>query len=137
MRWCRLYAEFATDPKVQQMSEEMQRRLIILFCLHTNGDMPGATDEELLCAFRIKKTEFLKTFQLFLEKNFIDDGWNLKNWHKRQHSSDSGAERTRRWRQSKEKEKCDVTVTKCDGVESDTDSDTDSVSKDTVVNSVQ
>ena len=33
MNWMRLYAEFATDPKVQMMSEAMQRRHVMLFCL--------------------------------------------------------------------------------------------------------
>ena len=31
--WFRMYAEFATDPKVQSMSEAMQRRLTMLLCL--------------------------------------------------------------------------------------------------------
>ena len=33
MDWFRMYAEFATDPKVQMMPEAMQRRLVMLLCL--------------------------------------------------------------------------------------------------------
>ncbi len=129
MKWCRLYAEFATDPKVQQMSEEMQRRLIMLFCLHTNGDLPGATNEELLTAFRIKKNQLLKTFEIFSEKGFIDEHWNLINWKKRQFQSDDVAVRVRKYRESKFGTKCNVTETllkrKCNALDTDTDTDTE------------
>lgn len=37
--WFRLYAEFATDPKVQMMSEAEQRRCVIRMCIRCNGDV--------------------------------------------------------------------------------------------------
>ena len=37
--WFRLYSEFATDPKVQMMSESYQRRFIMLLCIRCNGDV--------------------------------------------------------------------------------------------------
>ena len=36
--WFRFYHEFATDPRVQMLSEEMQRRLVMLFCLEASGE---------------------------------------------------------------------------------------------------
>ena len=39
-QWFRFYAEFATDPKVQMLSEQDQRRFIMLLCLRcSNGDV--------------------------------------------------------------------------------------------------
>lgn len=38
-QWFRMYAEFATDPKVQMLSEADQRRYMMLLCLRcSNGD---------------------------------------------------------------------------------------------------
>lgn len=52
------------------------------------------------------------------------------NWKERQFSSDTSKDRTRKWRKNKENKAGDVTVTacdeKCDGIETDTDTETDS-----------
>lgn len=103
--WLRLYSEFAWDPKVQMMSEEMQRRLIMLMCIRCSDVTVTlhATDRDTAIAFilRINDTELAETKALFLRKNFIDADWNLINWDRRQFASDSSAERTRRHRANK------------------------------------
>lgn len=86
--WCRLYSEFASDPKVQMMSEAMQRRLTMLFCLRCNEALLSATESELAFALRISQTELEETKTVFLAKGFIDEHWQLVNWQTRQPLSD-------------------------------------------------
>jgi len=95
--WFRLYHEFADDPKVQIMSEVMQRRLVMLFCMRCKGE----TFQEQLVTFhwRVSKEELADTKKVFLASGFIDDKWNLLNWNARQFLSDSSTDRTRRYRE--------------------------------------
>ena len=98
--WFRMYAEFADDPKVQMMSEAMQRRLTMLFCLRCLGK-PIETFRETEIAFkwRISMQDLAETKALFLENGFIDEKWNVLNWNKRQYVSDSSTERVRQYRE--------------------------------------
>ena len=43
MDWFRMYAEFATDPKVQMMPEAMQRRLVMLLCLQCGNGIENVS----------------------------------------------------------------------------------------------
>lgn len=106
-QWFRLYAEFATDPKVQMMSEVMQRRLIMLFCLRCSDVTVTASDDEIAFQLRISVEELAETKALFIAKKFIDNAWNIVQWDKRQFASDSSAARTRAYRDRKR----DVVVT--------------------------
>jgi hypothetical protein len=100
--WFRFYTEFSHDPKVQMMSEPMQRRLVMLFCLQGAEELDAATDEELAFILRVDANELAKTKALFLAKGFIDSSGRLANWNKRQCRSDgdpTGAERQQRHRE--------------------------------------
>jgi hypothetical protein len=100
MQWCRLYHEFATDPKVQMMPEAMQRRLCMLFCFQSDGSLEEMDDEMLAFALRIDASEVKKTKELFIKKGFIGkDSWRLLNWDKRQRPSDNVNERVKRYRE--------------------------------------
>lgn len=103
MDWLRLYAEFSTDPKVQMMSEAMQRRLIMLFCLQCSNGIETfhETERETSIAFalRISDDELSQTKALFLRKGFINSDWTLCNWSKRQYVSDSSTARVRKHRE--------------------------------------
>lgn len=105
MEWFRLYAEFATDPKVQMMPEAMQRRLIMLFCLQCSNGIETfhETERETAIAFalRVSDEEMAETKDLFLRRGFINDDWTLVNWNKRQYRSDSSTERVRKHREAK------------------------------------
>ncbi len=107
MDWFRLYAEFATDPKVQMMPEAMQRRLIMLFCLQCSNGIETfhETERETSIAFamRISEQELADTKDLFLRRGFINEGWTLRNWGKRQYASDSSTARVRRHREAKKR----------------------------------
>ena len=102
MNWFKLYAEFATDPKVQAMTEPMQRRLIMLYCLKCSGDLAKLDDEEIALFLRITPAELEKTRDLFKRKGFIGERWSLPAWEKRQAPTDrTAAERMRRMRANK------------------------------------
>jgi len=124
--WFRMYAEFATDPKVQSMPEAMQRRLTMLLCLRCSDVLATLQDDELQCAMRISNEELAETKALFMRKGFIDDAWNLLNWDKRQFNSDSSTERSRRHREAKKATE-NVIATSCNvaATPPDTDTDTD------------
>ena len=105
MNWFKLYAEFATDPKVQSMTETMQRRLIMLFCLECSGDLPKLEDHELCLAMRISAAELEQTRKLFTRKGFVNGTWSPKNWDKRQQPTDpNAAERMRTLRERRRQE---------------------------------
>jgi hypothetical protein len=120
--WFRMYAEFATDPKVQMLSEADQRRLTMLFCLRCNGHVT-LQDSEVTFLLRISNEEWQITKGSFIAKNFINEANEVLNWDKRQFISDSSAERVARHREKK-KQECNVTVTP-----PDTDTDTEHISK--------
>lgn len=108
MDWFRMYGEFATDPKVQMMSEAMQRRLVMLFCLECSNGIETfhVTERETSIAFALRVTEetLVETKAVFLAKGFINDDWTLANWEKRQYVSDSSTARVRAHRDKKKKE---------------------------------
>lgn len=97
--WFRLYTEFSVDPKVQIMSEQMQRRLVMLFCLCRSEALHTLNDDEIAFALRISAEELAETKALFLCKGFIDETWSILNWDKRQFASDCSTERVRKHRQ--------------------------------------
>jgi hypothetical protein len=108
MEWFRMYGEFATDPKVQMLSEAMQRRLVMLFCLECGNGIETfhVTERETSIAFALRVTEEIlaETKSVFLAKGFINDDWTLANWEKRQYVSDSSTARVRAHREKKKKE---------------------------------
>ena len=95
--WFRLYAEFSNDPKVQMLSEQDQRRLIMVFCMRCNGSVT-LHDKHVTFQLRITTQEWGITKALFIENGFIDADNNVLNWDKRQYISDSSAARVARHR---------------------------------------
>lgn len=109
-QWFRLYSEFAHDPKIQRMSEALQRRFIMLLCIRCSNDDVTLQDEDVTFLLRISNEEWNETKAVFIAKNLIDESNNPVAWDKRQFASDSSAERVARHR-AKKKEACNVTVT--------------------------
>ena len=119
--WFRMYAEFATDPKVQMMSEVNQRRLTMLFCFRCNSDVT-LHDDEVTFLLRVTTEEWQVTKALFIEKGFIDKNNNLQNWDKRQFASDSSKNRVAAYRERKKQQSnSDVTlqVTKSNDIDTE------------------
>lgn len=131
--WFRLHSEFATDPKIQMLSEADQRRFVMLLCLRcSNGDVT-LHDHEIAFQLRISDQEWEATKKCFIERKLIDKNNRVISWEKRQYLSDSSVERVRRHRE-RMKQGCNVTETLRNGSETvsvtppdtDTDTDTDS-----------
>lgn len=97
--WFRFYHEFATDPKIQMLSEVLQRRFVMLLCLRCcNGD--GTLHEtEVAFQLRISLDEWLSTKADLMDKNLIDGNGKPINWEKRQYKSDTSTDRVKRYRQ--------------------------------------
>ena len=127
--WFRMYSEFASDPKVQSMSEVMQRRLLMLFCLRCSNVLATLQPDELAFALHISIDELSDAKTLFLQKGFIDDQWNLINWDKRQFNSDSSTARSRKHREAKKEfsknSNVGATLRNVAATPPDTDTDTD------------
>jgi hypothetical protein len=121
--WFRMYAEFATDPKVQSMSETLQRRFIMFLCLQCADEFEKLSDEELAFALRITPEELTETKEAFTKKGLLSDG-KISKWNKRQYTSDNSTERVRKHRERQRN--ADETLQQRYVTPSDTDSDTDS-----------
>ena len=125
--WFRMYSEFATDQKVQMLSEVDQRRLVMLFCFRCNGNVT-LQDEEVTFLLRVTHEEWQQTKQRFIRRGFIDENNNVLNWDKRQFQSDTSKNRVAAYRERK-KQGGNGNVTlqkrKCNAIDTDTDTDTD------------
>ena len=128
--WFRLYSEFAHDPKVQMLSEAMQRRYVMLLCLRCSEVLETLHETEIAFQLRLSTDELDETKQLFISKNFIDKHWNLLNWDKRQFVSDSSTMRVAKHRSKKKQvSNADETLQKrpSNAIDTDTESDTKKV----------
>jgi hypothetical protein len=129
MRWFRMYSEFATDPKVQMLSEADQRRFLMLLCLRcSNGDV---TLHDAECAFqlRISEAEFAQTKAVLIARFLIDEDNQPTAWERRQYVSDTSKHRVSKHREKKKtspQPACNVTVTP---PESDTDTELEAEKK--------
>jgi len=131
--WFRLYSEFAHDPKIQMLSEAMQRRYVMLMCLRCSEVLETLHETEIAFQLRLSTDELDETKQLFISKNFIDKHWNLLNWDKRQFVSDSSTMRVAKHR-NKKKQVSNVgeTLQKRPSNAIDTDTDTEQIQKRTI-----
>ena len=109
-----MYHEFATDPKVQMLSEVDQRRFVMLLCLRcSNGDVT-LHDTEVAFQLRISNEQWQETKAILIAKNMIDESNLPTNWEKRQKRSDSSKDRVFRHRQRQKldcNDECNVTET--------------------------
>lgn len=123
MPWFRMYAEFATDPKVQMLSEQHQRRYIMLLCLRCcNGD-ETLHDDAIAFQLRITNDEWSATKDVLMSKELITKEGKPTAWDKRQYLSDTSTERVKRHRE-KTKRSSNVAATPPEA-ETETDTDTE------------
>jgi hypothetical protein len=99
LEWCKLWAEWGTDPKVQSMSESMRCRHALLLCLRCTHDVARLSEDEIAFYMRITLEDLLVTKDLFVRKGFIDKHWNVTKWDKRQASVSPSALRMRALRE--------------------------------------
>jgi len=110
--WFRMYSEFAHDPKIQTMPIAVQRHVVMLFCLRCEGKLLSRySQDEIAYYLQITPIELGTIKALLLDKEIIDDRWDLLNWDKRQFISDSSTERTQKYRERKRASETLVTDT--------------------------
>ncbi|HET8688991.1 MAG TPA: conserved phage C-terminal domain-containing protein [Methanosarcina sp.] len=95
--WFRMYSEFMHDPKVQMLSEQDQRRLVMILCMRCNSDVT-LQDNHVTFTLRISNEEWMRSKNVFIQSGFIDEQNNVLNWDKRQFISDSSAARVAKHR---------------------------------------
>lgn len=111
--WFRMYHEFATDPKVQMLSEQDQRRFVMLLCLRCgNGDVT-LHDAAVAFQLRIGNDAWAETKARLVGSGLIGEDNKPTNWDKRQFVSDSSKSRVSRHREAKKQPRNgDVTLQK-------------------------
>jgi len=78
MQWFRFYHEFANDPKVQRMSEAMQRRLVMLMCFNSLYSKGGTVDAvEAAFFMRISEEEMDLTLSALESEGFLTENLEL------------------------------------------------------------
>ncbi|MBP3935048.1 MAG: hypothetical protein J6D44_14440 [Pseudomonas sp.] len=122
--WFRMYHEFATDPKVQMLSEVVQRRYVMLLCLRcSNGDVT-LQDPQVAFQLRISLPEWLETKAELMGIDMVDEHSVPTAWSKRQYASDSSTARVAAYRE-RMKQEGNVTGTKCNAIDTETDTETE------------
>lgn len=97
--WLRLYTDFQDNARVQDLSEVMQRRLVMLFISRRKLDK--LTDKIVSFQWRMTMEQVVETKSVFIEAGFMDDDWNIFSWDERQPPSDSSAARVKKYRGNK------------------------------------
>ncbi len=103
--WFRMYVDFLNDAKMVKLAFEDQRHFIGLLALKSDGALDDEDcDSDLLdriVAQRlwIDHAIIREVKKRLIAAGLIDDRWQPIAWERRQFSSDSSAERTRRYRE--------------------------------------
>ena len=109
--WFRMYVDFLNDPKLVRLAFEDQRHFIGVLALKCDGAIDDVADGDLLdriVAQRlwIDHAVIRDVKRRLIAAGLIDASWQPLAWEKRQMRSDvdaTGAERQRRYRESKKR----------------------------------
>ena len=130
--WFRLYAEFATDPKVQMLSEADQRRFLMIMCLRCCNGSVTLQDSEVAFQLRISEAEYTTTKNTLFEKGLIKSDNTPTKWESRQFDSDTSNARVAKHRalqKEKQQNKSNAAVTlpkqKSNAPETETETETE------------
>lgn len=86
----------------------------MLLCMRCCNALATLHETEIAFSLRITDAELAETKVLFIQKGFINDGWDILNWNKRQYVSDSSTGRSRKHRAKKKEalqRECNVAAT--------------------------
>lgn len=126
-KWFRLYSEFSTDPKIQVLTEALQRRYVMLLCIHCSENYEKRPDDEISLALRVTVEDWQETKKEFIKRGLLLPDGTIRGWEKRQFISDikdpTAKERQKRYRESKRYARNDTVTSRLP--ESDTDTETD------------
>ena len=71
----------------------------MVFCAKCNGS--NCDDETMAFMMRISMDELKRSKQLFIEKGFINNDWDVLKWDKRQYLNDNSTSRVRKYRKKR------------------------------------
>ena len=112
--WFRLYSEFAHDPKVQVLTESLQRRYVMALCIQCSGHLENRPDDEIALSLRVTVEDWISTKNEFIKRGLFTPDGKINGWEKRQFISDikdsTAAVRQKRYRDNKRNER-NATVT--------------------------
>jgi hypothetical protein len=103
--WFRFYADFVTDPVVEELSFEDQRHFVFLLCLKCNGLLDKAFPNPEMRQRAIARRLGLQGEALqfahdrLIGSGLIDADWHPIKWDDLQFKSDSSADRQRKYRE--------------------------------------
>jgi hypothetical protein len=84
----KLFTSFATNPKIQMMSEIFQRRFVMILCLKASGSLEKLSNDEIALSLKITVEELSETIKVFIEKGLIEhDLKSIVNWEEMKISS--------------------------------------------------
>lgn len=116
MRWCRLYIETPSDPKLRRIAHQANATMAATLAVWTSMLAHAASNEgddwgtlvgwdDLDCAVNLGiDRAIVFAIRQEMEGRTLD-GQRIIKWHQRQYASDNGAARMRAWREKKREEK--------------------------------
>lgn len=112
-QWFRLYSELLNDPKAQSLDGDTFKVWINLLCVTSQCDGEIIFDD-ISFYLRMSDADALHYCKILADKGLLDvtkNGYRPHGWEDRQYKSDGSAERTKKYRERKKQENCDVTKT--------------------------
>ncbi len=111
MQWFRMYGGTLNNPKAQKLSGDLFKSWINLLCVTSQCDGVIVTCD-IPFNLRVSQGEAESIMNALVNADLMvkHDGYYMpKDWEERQFKSDTSAERTKKYREKKKEEKCDVT----------------------------
>lgn len=109
--WFRLYAEMASDAKIQMLAFEDQRHYVMLLCLECNGTLTASVPSEayrerlIAKALGLDATSASEAKRRLIEGGLIGGDWHPLKWDSRQFKSDHDAAERKRNQRLRDKER--------------------------------
>ena len=121
--WFKMYHEFASDPKVQMLSEIDQRRFVMILCIRCCNGYVMFHDEEVAFQLRISVEEWLKTKAILIDKQMVGEDNKPIHWDQRQTSTNTSTVRVRAHREKKKQDEtpCNTSETTVKRTDKDKD----------------
>jgi len=101
-RWFKFYDDVLYDPKVQRLPKDVAWNWVNILCLASKGGGKLPPISDIAFALRITDREADALIETLLSAGLLDDiGGSMcpHNWHERQGTGDTNAERQRRFRE--------------------------------------
>lgn len=92
--WFKFYHEWSNDPKVQQLSEVDQRRMVMIMCMACRGERLDLGS--IAYCLRLKPSKLRPTLGRLTAIGFLSDDGTIINWDRRQGPSEAQKKRQQR-----------------------------------------